>query len=247
MQKNLIYAIAGAIVIIAVGLLIFKSGVQKNEAGKTEAIEYNPQINPSDFTTKITNKYFSLPVGKKMIYEADTEEGLERIEIEIENETRNILGVETIVYRDRVYLDGVLVEDTKDYLAQDKQANVWYFGEDVNNYEGGKLKDHAGSFIAGIDGAKPGIWLKGDQVVGDSYKQEYYRGEAEDMRDVVALNQTVTTKLATYTNCVKVYDWTPLDPKSREHKYYCPEAASLVLNENLEDGKRAELVAVKIP
>lgn len=246
MQRNLLYAIAG-IIIVAAGVMLFKTGVQKSEVIKTESAEYNPQINPSEFTTEITNKYFTLPVGKKMVYEADTEEGVERIEIEIENTSRNILGVETITYRDKVYLDGVLVEDTKDYLAQDKQANVWYFGEDVNNYEGGKLKDHAGSFIAGADGAKPGIWIKGDQIVGDSYKQEFYKGEAEDMRDVVAINQTVTTKLATYTDCVKVYDWTPLDSKSREHKYYCPEAGALVLNENLEDGKRAELIKVTTP
>lgn len=246
MQKNSLYVIAGIIVVVA-GVMLFKTSTPKGEVTKTESVQYNPQINPADFTTKITNKYFTLPVGKKMIYEADTEEGVERIEIEIENATRNIMGVETITYRDKVYLDGVLVEDTKDYLAQDKQANVWYFGEEVDNYEGGKLKDHAGSFIAGVDGARPGIWIKDEQVVGDSYKQEYYTGEAEDMRDVVAVGQTVTTKLATYTDCVKVYDWTPLDSKSREHKYYCPEVGALVLNENLEDGKRAELVKVTTP
>lgn len=246
MQKNLLYAIAGMILVVA-GIMLFKSDAQKGEISKTETSEYNPAINPSDFTTKITNKYFSLPVGKKMIYEADTEEGVERIEIEIENGTRNIMGIETIIYRDKVYLGGVLVEDTKDYLAQDKDGNVWYFGEDVNNYEAGNLLDHAGSFIAGVDGAKPGIWIKGEQIVGDSYKQEYYKGEAEDMRDVVAINLTVSTKLATYTDCVKVYDWTPLDPKSREHKYYCPEVASLVLNEDLESRKRAELIKVTTP
>jgi hypothetical protein len=246
MQKNLIYVIVG-IIVVAAGVMLFKTSAPKSDIVKTESAEYNPQINPSEFSTNITNKYFTLPVGKKMIYEADTEEGLERIEIEIENATRNIMGVETITYRDKVYLAGKLVEDTKDYLAQDKAGNVWYFGEEVDNYESGKLQDHAGSFIAGVDGAKPGIWIKGEQIVGESYKQEYYKGEAEDMRDVIAVNLSVTTKLKTYTDCVKVYDWTPLDPKSREHKYYCPEVGALVLNENLEDGKRAELVKVTAP
>ena len=66
--------------------------------------------------------------------------------------------------------------------------------------------------------------MKLKQKVGDSYKQEYYKGEAEDMRDTVATGLTIKIKLGTYTDCVKVYDWTPLDTTSREHKTYCPQA-----------------------
>lgn len=208
---------------------------------------YDPQIDPADFTTEINNPFFSLPVGKKMVYEGEVDGGLERIEIEIESETKTILGVETIVYRDRVYVDGVLAEDTRDYLAQDKDGNVWYFGEDVDNYVNGELANHAGSFIAGEDGAKPGIWMKAEQRVGDSYRQEYYAGKAEDIRDVVAVDQTVTTELKTYSGCVQTFDWSPLDPESREHKYHCPEPATSVLLEDLESGESVELVEVTIP
>lgn len=223
---------------------------KKTEIAKvvSQTGEYNPVINPSDFTTNITNKYFSLPVGKKMYFDADTEEGPEKIQIEITGETRVIEGVTTLVYLDTVWKDGQVVEITKDYLAQHKTTgDVWYFGEDVDNYEDGKLKDHEGSFIHGRDGAKAGIWMKAEQKVGDSYKQEYYRGEAEDMRDTVATGLTVTTNLGTFTDCVKVYDWTPLDKESREHKTYCPEVGSLVLNEHLETGKRSELTKVINP
>lgn len=210
--------------------------------------QYAPDVRPEEFSTTITNRYFALPVGKKMTFEARTETGvLERIEIEILKETKNIEGIETVVYLDRVYNDGQLVEETKDYLAQHQNGDVWYFGEDVDNYENGQLKDHDGSFLHGRDGAKAGIWIKAEQKVGDSYRQEYYVGEAEDMRDTVATGVTVSTKLGTYTDCVKVYDWTPLDTTSREHKYYCPQVGSLVLNENLETGKRSELTSVVNP
>src|SRR4051812_20439668 len=74
--------------------------------------DYNPQINPADFSTKITNKYFALPVGKKMTYEA----GADRIEIEILPETRVIEGVETVIYLDKEFQNGQLVEETRDYL-----------------------------------------------------------------------------------------------------------------------------------
>lgn len=243
-----------AILAITTSLAILYIGKQStNETNQSTALNqsadsYNPQISPSDFTTNITNKFFSLPAGKKMTFIATTEKGVnERVEIEILKETKMIEGVETAVYLDTVYNDGQLVEETRDYLAQHKNGDVWYFGEDVNNYENGTLLDHAGSFIHGKDGAKAGIWMKSEQVVGDSYKQEYYKGEAEDMRDVIAVNQTVTTGLGTYTDCVKVLDWTPLDSKSREHKYYCPELGSLVLNENLETNKRSELTSVINP
>ena len=234
------------LVLVGVGAVVFYKYQQSANNNQITG-NYNPQINPSDFTTKITNPYFSLPVGKKMVYESETAEGSERVEIEIEGGTRKVMGVETIIYRDREYLDGELVEDTKDYLAQDRAGNVWYFGEDVDSYEDGKLKDHQGAWLAGVDGAKPGIWIKADHVVGDSYRQEFYKGEAEDIRDVVALNQTVTTNRATYNNCVKFYEWTPLDTKSREHKYYCSEVGTLVLIENLETGARSELSGVVSP
>lgn len=240
------------LLIVAVGIVIIHNINQpsdKTQQPATQAAKsYDPQINPDDFTTNITNKYFALPAGKKMVFTAMAKDGVnETIEIEILEDIKIIEGVETVVYLDKVYNDGQLVEETRDYLAQHKNGDVWYFGEDVDNYENGQLKDHEGSFIHGKDGAKAGIWMKSEQKVGDSYRQEYYLGEAEDMRDTIATNVTVTTKLGAYTDCVKVYDWTPLDPKSREHKYYCPQTSSLVLNEDLETGKRSELTSIVSP
>ncbi|WP_353710803.1 hypothetical protein [Arthrobacter sp. K5] len=209
---------------------------------RTRAADYNPQITPADFTTKITNKYFALPVGKKMTYGA----GGDRIEIEILKETLVIEGVETVIYLDKEFKNGQLVEETRDYLAQHKNGDVWYFGEDVNNFKDGKLQDHSGSFIHGQDGAKAGIWMKAEQRVGDTYRQEYYLGHAEDMRDTIAIGQTVMTKMGTYRDCVKVDDWTPLEFNSREHKYYCPQVRSMVLVEEA-GGKRVELTNIDLP
>ena len=199
-------------------------------------------IDPALFVSGINNKYFKLPVGRKLVYEGDTEDGVERIEITIPGQTKEVLGVKTLVYVDKVWVDGELVEDTRDYLAQDVNGNVWYFGEDVDNYEDGELKDHSGSWLAGVNGAQPGIWIKAEHKVGDSYKQEYYRGEAEDMRDVLAVGQTVKIGKGTYMDCVKVYDWTPLDPEAKEHKYYCSEVGALVLETDLTSGDNIELI-----
>ena len=63
--------------------------------------------------------------------------GSERIEIEILPEKRVIEGVETVIYLDKEYKNGQLVEETRDYLAQHKNGDVWYFGEDVNTFLNG--------------------------------------------------------------------------------------------------------------
>ena len=228
----------------AVFYLVNQRQDDKDTANQTPVTTgYNPQINPADFSSDITNPYFSLPAGRKLTYEAKVDGGLEKVVIEISGETKVIAGVTTLVYLDTVTVDGQIVELTRDYLAQHKNGDVWYFGEDVNNYENGKLVDHAGTFIHGVNGAKAGIWIKADNKAGDSYRQEYYKGEAEDMRDVVAVNQTVKTAKATYTGCIKFYDWTRLDKKSKEHKYHCPDIAALVLSEHLVKGEKTELVS----
>ena len=114
------------------------------------AADYKPIIIPAEFSTTINNPLFNLPVGKLMVYEAKTDEGLERVEIRIRQETRKIMGVETVVYNDRVFVDNQLVEETNDYLAQHKDASVWYFGEVVDNYKDGKFLNHKGGWIAAL-------------------------------------------------------------------------------------------------
>ena len=235
------------ILLLALFVVILSSGIYLSQKRQVlhqseQPAEYNPTINPSQFSTKITNPFFTLPVGRKFSYQSETPEGLERIELEIMKSDKVIMGVATVLYRDKVWVGDELIEDTHDYLAQDAVGNVWYFGEEVNNFKAGQLVDHKGSWIAGEDGALPGIWIKATPVVGDSYKQEYYKGKAEDMTDVVAINQTVITQLATYTDCVKMYDWSPLEPTAKENKYYCPQPSALVVSEHVGKGDRTELV-----
>jgi hypothetical protein len=205
---------------------------------------YNPRIDPKDFSVKIDNPYFSLAPGKHMVFEGKSEDGMERDEISITGETRTIMGVETLLYFDQVWVDGVVKEVTRDYLAQDKAGNVWYFGEDVDNYENGKFKDHHGGWIAGKKGAKPGIWMKAAPVSGDSYRQEFSRGEAEDHARVIATDATVKVKAGTFEKCVSTFEWTPLEPDAKELKYFCPGAGGQVLTEDLETGARSQLVKV---
>ena len=231
--KSSLLLVLGGLVVVLGGLYFFLAPKHSSVS-----VEYNPKINPTDFTTNITNKYFSLAPGLKMVYEG----GGERDEITVTGAKKTIMGVETLVYHDIVWLNGVLKEDTLDYVAQDKAGNVWYFGEDVSNYNtNGTLKDHAGGWIAGVNGAKPGIWMEANPKVGDKYRQEYYKGEAEDLGEVVSLHEMVTVPAGTYRNCIKTLDTSAIEPLLKEYKYYCAEVRGLVLEMDAVSGERTEL------
>ena len=136
---------------------------------------YNPVIAPANFVEKVDNSYFPLTPGTTFIYQGESEDGPERVEVNVTNETKVILGVTCIVVRDRVWIDNELVEDTFDWHAQDKDGNVWYFGEDSKEMKDSVVVSTEGSWEAGVDGAKPGIIMKATPKVGDSYRQELYK------------------------------------------------------------------------
>ncbi|MBI4606251.1 MAG: hypothetical protein HY721_30160 [Planctomycetes bacterium] len=204
---------------------------------------YDPVIDPEDFVRRVDNPFFPLVPGTTFVYESETEEGLERVEVEVTDQTKEILGVLCTVVRDTEMLDGEVVEATDDWFAQDKMGNVWYFGEHSEEYEDGVLVSLEGSWEAGVDGAKPGIIMQAEPRVGDVYRQEFFLGEAEDMGEVIALDQSVTVPFGAFEGCLQTGDFSPLEPDALEHKFYAP-GVGLVLEVNVETGRRTELVAV---
>jgi len=191
----------------------------------------------------VTNQYFRLTPGTKWSYEGETEEGTETVEVIVTDEWREVFGIPTLIVWDRVWLEGELIEDTKDWYAQDKEGNVWYMGEESVELIDGKVVSQAGSWEAGVDGAVPGIIFYANPVVGQKYYQEFYEGKAVDQGEVLALGETVTVPAGTYTGCVQTLDINPLDG-DMEHKFNCPEPGMTVLEIGLEDGERVELISI---
>lgn len=188
-----------------------------------DAGNYSPAIDPADFVDVIDNPYLPLAIGARWVYEGvDDEGGAETVEITVLDDTRIVMGVTTRVIRDRVTVNSELVEDTFDWFAQDRDGNVWYFGEDVKDYENGKLISTAGSWEAGKDGAQPGIVMPASPLVGNAYRQEFLAGEAEDMFEIKALDATVETPSGRYNDTMVTRDWSPLDAEVVEEKYYTP-------------------------
>jgi len=237
------------ILIVLISNLIL-SGCSANTTDKepknteTKEEEYNPKIDPKDFVSKVDNKYFTLTPGKKFIYEGKTEEGTERIEVVVTNETRKVMEVTATVVHDTVWLEGEMIEDTYDWYAQDKEGNVWYLGEDSKEYEKGNVVSNKGSWEAGVDGAKAGIMMPANPSVGDSYRQEYYKGVAEDMGDIVAFDQKVTVPYGTFENCLQTRDWSKTEKTLNEYKYYSADVGFLVLEKAVKGTEEVKLVDI---
>jgi hypothetical protein len=186
-------------------------------------------INPSDFSTNITNPFFPLSSLGPKVFEGeeidpDTSEVITtRLESRVLPTTTTIAGVEVLILEEKAYANGELIEVALDYFAQHTDGTVYYFGEDVDNYINGVIDNHDGTWHAGVNGAEPGIIMPATPSVGQIFNQENAPGIAEDMGEVLALNETVGTAAGEFTGCIRIEDTNPLEtPIPVEHKFYCP-------------------------
>ena len=204
---------------------------------------YDPVIDPANFVSKIDNPYFPLVPGKTFIYESHTSEGLTRDQFAVTHNTRVIAGVTCVEVHDSAFTNGALTEDTLDWFAQDKDGNIWYFGENTHELEDGLITTIEGTFMAGVNGDKPGIVMKAHPAVGDFYRQEFSLGNAEDYAETLSLNESVTVPFGSFDHCLRSRETTPLEPDLLEDKFYAPGVGS-VLEVDENTGERTELIKI---
>src|SRR5262245_3015853 len=204
--------------------------------------EWNPSIAASDFAAVVDNPYFPLPAGRTLVYRGQTKDGQETMEFEITGRTKNIMGINTTVVIERSTVNGQLVEVSENWFAQDNQGVVWYFGEATQTYVNGQPGSTAGSWEAGVAGAKPGIIMEADPQNGDSYFQESAEGVAQDMAQVMSSFKTVTVPAGTYSNVLQTKEFSPLESGASEFKSYA-QGIGLILEE--KGAERLELIEVR--
>jgi hypothetical protein len=201
--------------------------------GFSKDAPYNPVIDPSNFTTKIDNPFFPLKPGKTYTYKGVTDAGEELNTVEVTHSTRVLMGVTCVEVIDTVFVNGDLEELTHDWYAQDKQGS------------GGVVVSTEGSWLAGVDGGLPGIVMEADPQAGDLYRQEYLKGVAEDMAEVLSLDGAASVPYGTFTDCVVTKDFSPLDKKVVENKWYA-RGIGFVKSVAVKGGlDTSELVSVK--
>jgi hypothetical protein len=199
---------------------------------------------PDHFSTRIDNPFLPFVPGTRMVYRSTDAGETGREVVRVRHRTKLVAGVRVRVVRDRAFVGGELVEDTRDWYAQDRRGNVWYFGENTKTVENGTVVSTEGSWRAGRDGARPGIVMEAHPKVGDTYAQEFSPGVAEDRATVLSLDASAAVPYGTFTGLLKTKDFSPLEPDVVEHKFYLRGVGSILEKEVRGGNERLALVKV---
>jgi len=222
--------------ILAAAILLFSTAHAQNDS------QWQKEFGISQCNLLPTgrNQYFILEPGHQLILEGDGE----KLQITVLDETRMVDGVLTRVVEEREWKDGELYEVSKNFFAIcEATKDVFYFGEEVDFYENGKVVKHDGSWLAG-NGNTAGLMMSGSPKVAMKYYQEIAPRVAMDRAEIISLNDTCKTPAGTFSNCMKVKEGTALDVDEEEYKYHAPgigliKDADLILTKvgRVSDGK----------
>ena len=183
---------------------------------------YAPVLDPAIFVSVIDNLYFPLPVGRKLVYTGVKDGQTQTDTVIVTDQTKVILGITATVVSDVATHGGTLLEKTFDYYAQDEEGNVWYLGEDTTAFLGNGKTDTSGSFVAGVDGAQPGIVMEAAPQIPDAYRQECHAGDAEDTAWVVGTSGSLSIPYGKVRNVLTTLESTRIEPGAYDEKVYAP-------------------------
>ena len=206
-------------------------------------------VDPAKIGHGVTpNPYFPLVRGTLFTYKV---KGQDQITTDlVTDKTKKIDDVTCVVVEDRVKVNGVLIESTDDWFAQDLAGNVWYCGELAEVFEtfkGDRPQDPElttidGSFKADRNGDRPGLIAEASPQVGDTYYEEFSLNNAEDAAQVVSLTASAATPAARCNKtCLMTRNTSSID-LDVETKFYAP-GVGLIL-EVEQDGTRNDLISV---
>jgi len=210
------------IALMVAALAIMSTATKKTDRREKSWTE-SYRINSGELISIGEHPCFILKPNYQLVLEGKEGKKLVHLEITVLPETKMVDGVETRVVEERESADGKLVEISRNYYAISKRTNsVYYFGEDVDIYENGKIVGHEGAWRSGEDEAKFGLMMPGIVLFGSRYYQEIAPDVAMDRAEIVDLDASVDTPAGKFQHCLKIEETTPLEPGVREYKWYTP-------------------------
>ena len=176
---------------------------------------------PTAFVREVDNPWFPLRPGSVYVYRGVKDGEPTRDVVRVTVATRVIHGVRCTGVSDRLYSAGRLSERTTDWYAQDRRGTVWYFGEDTAELDrSGQVTSREGSWLAGVDGARAGVFMPARPAVGQVFRQEFLKGHADDHFRVLSLHASARVPAVTTDRALLTKEWTPLEPGVVDHKLY---------------------------
>ncbi len=176
------------------------------------------EVNKSNLLPTGTNPYITMQPGRVL----RLKHGNDTLTVTILPETQQVDGVTAGILEERETKNGKLVEVSRNFMATERDTgDVYYLGEDVDNYKNGKVVDHESAWRAGVAGARFGLMIPAKPVVGEKFYQEIAPKVAMDRVEVVSIDETVKTPAGVFEHCVHLRETTPLE-HDVSHKYYAP-------------------------
>ena len=175
-------------------------------------------VNKADLLPTGANPYITMQPGRVL----RLAHGNDTLTLSVLADTQQVDGVTAGILEERETKDGSLVEVSRNFMATDKKSgDVYYFGEDVDNYKNGKIANHESAWRAGTGGARFGLMIPAKPTSGDKFYQEIAPRVAMDRVEVLSTDETVRTPAGLFEHCVHLRETTPLE-RDVSHKYYAP-------------------------
>ncbi len=211
--------------------------VPAGKAGSGEAVPAGWRetfaVRKSDLAPTGSNPWLTMQPGRVL----KLRRGVDTLTIATLGETRTVDGVVVGVLEERETRDGKLAEVSRNFLATDRTTgDVYYFGEDVDDYEDGRIVDHESAWLSGEKGARFGLMVPGRPRVGDRFYQEMAPRVAMDRVEIVSTDETVRTPAGTFAHCLHLKETTPLDG-GVSHKWHAP-GIGLIKDDEFELAER---------
>ena len=181
--------------------------------------------NNFDRSTTVDNPWFPLKAGMSWVYRGTTLERGKRVAHRlvtvVTDLTKVIDGVRTVVVWVEDYQEGKLVEAELAFFAQDKDGNVWSFGEYPEEYFNGRII-RAPAWIHSLDEARAGIMMQAKpQLDTPSYSQGWGPTVLwSDRGQVDQMGQKTCVPLRCYDDVLIVAETTKAEPNAAQLKYY---------------------------
>ena len=200
--------------------------ISKAEEGKKWTDSFN--LENCTFSSIGKNRFFILERGYQLVLKSDEE----KVTITVLNETKMIGDIDTRIVEEREEENGELKEVSRNFFAICKEhGDVFYFGEEVDDYEDGKIVGHSGTWQADEKDSKAGIIMPGTILLGARHYQEI-APNAMDRAEIISDNVTMKTPVATFNNCIRVEETSGIDPDDKCYKTYAP-GVGLIQDEDL--------------
>jgi len=207
---------AAVFVAIAASGLAMTVPVTGSQPPRTWLDRFN--VNTADLLPTGKNAYITMEPGRvlRLTHGEDT------LTVSVLADTEVVDGVTTGVLEERETRRGRLIEVSRNFMATDrKTGDVYYFGEDVDNYKDGKVVGHESAWRAGVNGARFGLMVPATPTVGQAFYQEVAPKVAMDRVEVISIVETVRTPAGTFEHCLHLRETTPLEHDTG-HKFYAP-------------------------